>query len=295
MRNPIALTGLLAILVWSSGALSSADEPLFTFVQISDAHVGNPANLPEHKRLIAAVRLANLLEPDFVIDTGDLTSSPVYEASPENLAEYDQYKEYVAPLKMPLYTVPGNHDIGYWRTEGRTRKGGKPWGDYDELVEAYKEKMGPLDQSFTHKGIHFILFNFNPPMSREPGHLTEEQFAWIEAELEQSETAFLFCHVQLLKNGEGPVWGDSARRLVALIREHNVAAVAYGHQHQLHNVTLHGTQYIMCPDLKVPDHQSICQYRVYSDHFDLWLYDVFSHEGTQLGSYPYPRAAVAAE
>lgn len=291
MRNPILLIGAMAMLLWSSAMAASAEEPLFTFVQISDAHVGNPENVPEHKRLVAAVRLANRLEPDFVIDSGDMTTHPVYEASVENLAEYDQYKKYVAPLKMPLYTVPGNHDIGYWNTQGRTRKG-KPWGDYEKLVEAYKQKMGPLDQSFTHQGFRFILFNFNPPMSREPGHLTEKQFTWIENELKRGDTAFLFCHVQLLQNGEGPLWGESATRLGDLIRKHNVAAVAYGHQHQLHNKTLHGTQYIMCPDLKVAGHQSICQYRVYSDHFDLWLYDVFSHEGKKLGSYPYRRQAV---
>ena len=73
-----------------------------------------------------------------------------------------------------------------------------------------------------------------------------------------------------------------------------MAAVAYGHQHQLHSKTLHGTQYIMCPDLKNPGHQSVCQYRVFADHFELWLFDVFSQGGEQVGSYRYPRAAVLA-
>ncbi|MBT4267472.1 MAG: hypothetical protein HOD85_24970 [Deltaproteobacteria bacterium] len=44
----------------------------------------------------------------------------------------------------------------------------------------------------------------------------------------------------------------------------------------------------MAPDLKVPDHQGILQYRIFSDRFILWLYDVFTGEGEQLGVFPYP-------
>jgi len=302
--KPARSASILIVLLWSA-LCPGADQPpadsptsessLFTFVQFSDVHVGNKANLPIHKRLAAAVKLANRLEPDFVIDTGDMTTHPVYEASAANLAEYDQYKKYVAPLTMPLYNVPGNHDIGYFEPGGHTWGGGKPWGNYEELVAAYKRAFGPLDQSFTHKGFRFVLFDDNPPISRQPGRLTTKQLAWIEGELTKGETAFLFCHVQVLRDGTGPPWGKSAQRLVELCKRHAVAAVAYGHQHQLHSKTLDGTQYIMCPDLKVPGHQGVCQYRVFADRFELWLFDVFSQKGAQVGSYRYPRAAVLAK
>ena len=59
--------------------------PLFRFVQITDVHVGQQDNLPEHERLKAAVALINSLGPAFVIDTGDVATRPVHEATEANL------------------------------------------------------------------------------------------------------------------------------------------------------------------------------------------------------------------
>jgi predicted phosphodiesterase len=263
-------------------------------MQFSDVHVGNPVNRPVHRRLEAAVALANSLRPVFVIDTGDMTTHPVYDANAANLAEYGEYKRYTKPLTMPLYNVPGNHDIGYFDPGGRKRKDGKPWGDYTALVAAYKKELGPLDRSFCYRGIRFILINNNPPASRQPGHLSTKQLTWIESELKRGDTEFIFCHVQVLRDGTGPPWGESAERLAALCKMYHVAAVAYGHQHQQHVKTRHGTHYIMCPDLKMPDHQAVLQYRVFRDHFELWIYDVFSQRGRPVGSYRYPCAAATS-
>jgi len=295
-------TASIAVLLVSSVLCLGADRPLpashrsepplFTFMQFSDVHVGNPANRPVHRRLEAAVKLANSLAPAFVIDTGDMTTHPVYEASAANLAEYGEYKRYVKPLTMPRYNVPGNHDIGYFDPGGRTRRGGKPWGNYKALVAAYRRELGPIDQSFCHLGFRFVLVNNNPPGSRKAGHLSAKQLKWIEGELRQGDTEFIFCHVQVLRDGTGPPWGESAERLVAMCKKYGVAAVAYGHRHQRHVKTLDGTQYVMCPDLKMPGHQAVYQYRVFPDRFELWLYDVFSQKGEQVSSHAYPRAAI---
>ena len=262
---------------------SPPESPLFTFMQFSDVHVGQEANRPIHKRLVAAVKLANALKPSFVINTGDMTTHPVYEASEVYLGEFDEYKRYIAPLTMPMYDVPGNHDIGY----SDAAEGSRYEQDYDALVAAYEEKIGPLKQSFTYRGLRFILFNNNPRATRQPGHISQEQFDWLEGELERNEIALLFCHVQILEDGAGSPWGESAKRLAALCQRYRVAAVAYGHQHQSHLKTLHGTHYIMCPDLKMPDHQAVYQYRVFARRFELWVYDVFSQKGTQMASQSF--------
>jgi hypothetical protein len=210
-----------------------------------------------------------------------MTTHPVYKANPENLAELDEYREYVAHLAMPIYPLPGNHDIGYFEY-----KGSKYEKSCDLLIAAYKKKIGPLKRSFTQQGFRFILFNNNPPLSGRPGHIAEETFEWIEGELKQGGKAFLFCHVQVIENGTGPPWGDSAGRLVALCDEYGVVAVTYGHQHALHIKVLNGTKYIMCPDLKNAGHQGVLLYRVFRDRWELWLYDVFSQKGKRIGSYP---------
>ena len=263
-------------------------ESLFTFVQISDVHVGNEVNRPSHERLQAAVRLANCLKPAFVIDTGDIATHPVYCASESNLAEFDEYKRYVALLEMPLYVVPGNHDIGYADPGESTWGKGNPWGRYEDLVAAFEATIGPLDQSFNWCGFRFVLVNNNPVITKGTGVLSSQQLHWLEEELKRDEVTFIFCHVQLLKEGTGSPWGQAAQTLVGLCYQYGVPAVAYGHKHEIHIRAMKGTQYIMVPDLKVPDHRGVLQYRIFSDHFALWLYDVFTGEGKQLGIFPYP-------
>ena len=270
------VASVVVLLAWTV-TCPAEEKPLFTFMQFSDVHVGNDTNKPVHKRLVAAVNLANAIKPSFVIDSGDMTTHPVYKANPENLAEFDEYRKYVAHLTMPIYPLPGNHDIGYFDYTGS-----KYEKDCEPLIAAYKKKIGPLKRSFTQQGFRFILFNNNPPLSGRPGHIAEETFEWIEGGLEQGEKAFLFCHVQVLENGTGPPWGDSARRLVALCDKYGVVAVAYGHQHALHIKALNGTKYIMCPDLKNAGHQGVLQYRIFRDRFELWLYDVFSQKGKRI-------------
>ena len=263
--------------------------PVFSFVQFSDVHVGNKNNLPVHDRLVAAVGLVNARKPAFVIDTGDMTTHPVYGAEPEYLAELDAYRRYTDKLTVPLHTVPGNHDIGYSHPK-RPRSNGEPWGDHAQLVAAYRKKIGPLDQSFGHGGFRFLLLNNNPTSSKEPGHLSATQLAWIEDELKRGQPAFIFCHVQTLENGTGEPWGDSAARLARLCSRYGVAAVGYGHRHELHVTELGGTAYIMCPDLKVQGHQSVLEYRVYADCFELWRLDVLTGTEARVARHRYTTA-----
>lgn len=258
------------------------ESPLFSFIQFSDVHVGAAINEPFHMRLNAAVILANKLGPSFIINSGDMTNNPVYSATPENIAEYHKYLSYVRKLSVPIYELPGNHDIGYFDYIGTTYE-----ENYEKLVFNYTTIIGPLNQSFSYQGYRFILINNNPPLSRQPGYISEEIFKWIEKELQHGEKTFVFCHVQILENGTGLPWGSSAERLVSLCNQYNVLAVSYGHQHASHIKTLKNTHYIMCPDLKVKGHQTIYQYKVFENFFELWQYNVISQKSNLMGKFLY--------
>ena len=225
---------------------------------------------------------ANTLSTAFVIDSGDMTNDPVYAASPGNLAQYDDYLGYIAPLTMPIYQAPGNHDIGYFDYVGSTYE-----EDHEALLAAFENKIGPVNQSFTHQGFRFILINNNPALSGQPGYISPATLNWVESELQQGEKAFLFCHIPILENGTGSPWGAAAQSLVDLCEQYDVVAVGYGHRHETHEKTLNNTQYIMCPDLKDVGHQSVLQYQVYEDHYQLRQYDVVSQESILLGSYAF--------
>ena len=79
-------------------------------VQISDLHIREPGRLA-YGRINTAPYLANAVQAinqlpqpaDAVIITGDLTDFG-------RPAEYDHLQQLLAPLKVPVYMLPGNHD-----------------------------------------------------------------------------------------------------------------------------------------------------------------------------------------
>ena len=261
----------------------------YTFMQFSDAHVGNERNKPVHLRLQAAAALANRLNPDFVIDTGDITGNPVRGITEESLAEFDTYKEYTAGLKMPLYVVPGNHDIGYFNAQDDPRD--IVWGDHNTLTAHFINTIGPLNQSFVHKGGRFIMANNVGEYSRMPGHLSADQLNWIESEMQaaqkNAEDIFMFVHIRVVTNdGTDQPWGRSSAALINLCNQYHVSLVTFGHDHEPLQLVLDGVLYIECPDLSVQGHHSVFQYRVFQRYFEIWSYDLFAPESPELtGTY----------
>ena len=79
-------------------------------VQISDTHItpersradGKPSAQDRLRQAIAHVR-ALPAQPDVVLISGDCTD----HGAPE---EYAFFRELIAPLPMPVYVIPGNHD-----------------------------------------------------------------------------------------------------------------------------------------------------------------------------------------
>lgn len=262
---------------------------LLTFMQISDAHVGAEDNEPIHKRLRAAVKLANSLKVDLVIDTGDMANNPVHAATEHNFQQLAKYKNYMAKLKMPYYVVPGNHDIGYYDNDKDPRK--VKFADGDILSSRFQKEIGPLDQSFVFHNYRFILANNNPPYGKQPGYLSERQLAWIRHELQRAaaskQKALLFLHVPVLDHSKNVPWGVSSKKLAKLVKQYNVPLVTYGHVHESHRTELDGTCYVMCPDLKVKGHTILHVYRFYNDYFELWNYDVLSGKSNVVGRYDF--------
>jgi len=109
----VAWTG--AGIAWSlsaTGLLGSkpaaAATSSFSFVQISDSHIGfarpeNPDVLGTFAKTIAAIN-ALPQQPAFVVHTGDVThlSKP---------AQFDAAKQVLSSLKVPLIVLPGEHDV----------------------------------------------------------------------------------------------------------------------------------------------------------------------------------------
>jgi len=204
----------------------------FTFVQISDSHIGfnGPANADVAGTLELAVDQINraLRQPDMVLHTGDLTHSA-------RAHEFDTLAQILKGLRQKeVFYVPGEHDVA--GDDGR------------RYLERFgKSTGGKMWQSFDHRGIHFIGLN-NCAQREGLGQIGVEQLEWLSrdvAHLGASVPIVVFAHIPLWS--VYPEWGwatrDSAQALSILKRFASVT-VLNGHIHQVMqkvegNVTFH--------------------------------------------------------
>src|SRR5215468_910464 len=90
------------------GSMAAHADGALRFIQISDTHIGfdKPANADVTATLRAAVAKIKAAPepPAFVLHTGDLThlSKP---------AEFDTLQQILHELALPVFYVPGEHDV----------------------------------------------------------------------------------------------------------------------------------------------------------------------------------------
>jgi hypothetical protein len=202
---------------------AKAAEGGFSFVQMSDCHVGfeKPANPDARATLNAAIDkvLAMPDTPAFMIHTGDISHS----AKPQ---EFDDALQLIARAKLDVHYSPGEHDI----LDPKTR---------DAYLERFgKGATGGGWYSFDHGGVHLVSLNNVVDLKKNGlGSLGSEQLEWLEDDLKgksDSTPIVVFCHIPLWM--VAPEWGwgteDSAQALGYLARFGSVT-VLNGHIHQL--------------------------------------------------------------
>jgi 3',5'-cyclic-AMP phosphodiesterase len=192
------------------------------FAQISDSHIGfdRPANTDVTGTLRAAVAKIKAAPepPAFVLHTGDLTHLSKAD-------EFDTLQQVMRELSVPVFYVPGEHDV------------------LDENGKGYLQRFGKTTlgagwHSFDTNGVHFIgLVNVVNLKAGGLGALGNEQLEWLEKDvrhLKSSTPIVVFAHIPLWS--VYPEWGwgteDSARALSYLKRFGSVS-VLNGHIHQV--------------------------------------------------------------
>jgi hypothetical protein len=193
----------------------------FTFVQISDSHIGfnRPANPDVAATLQVAVDRINALErqPDLVIHTGDL--SHLAKAQ-----EFDSMEQILRGLKQKqVFYVPGEHDF--------TGDDGKQY-----LARFGKGTMGGGWHSFDHKGVHFVALN-NVAQLEGLGKIGREQLDWLKRDLSPlaaSTPVIVFAHIPLWT--VYPAWGwgtQDGEEALGLLKRFGSVTVLNGHIHQV--------------------------------------------------------------
>jgi hypothetical protein len=202
---------------------AQAAETGFSFLQISDSHVGfdKPANPTAPGTLQEAIDKVGAMpaKPSFMIHTGDIS----HLSKPKQFDDADQV---IGQAKLEVHFVPGEHDV---IDEGQ----GKLY-----LDRYGKTAKGAGWYSFDQAGVHFIgIVNVVDLKAGGMGNLGADQLAWLADDLagkSASTPIVVFAHIPLWTIAPEWGWGteDSARALALLARFGSVT-VLNGHIHQL--------------------------------------------------------------
>ena len=209
--------------------------------QISDLHVTATGTLdggvdPAATLAGCVAHIAQMdPQPDVVLATGDLTEA----GTP---AEYQRLRNLLAPLRVPVYVIPGNHD------------------DRDALRAAFSDHTyirpgnGTIDYSIDGFDLGLIALDTTIP-GAAGGALDAAQLAWLEGALERmaGRPVLVFIHHPPIMTGlrymdEIALDASSVARLgVIVAREPRIERIVCGHVHRSVQARWHGTVVSICP------------------------------------------------
>ena len=211
----------LGLFVACTGYGAEASSKKWFFVQLSDTHWGARDGVSLTRRAVETIN-ALPVKVEFVVLTGDLFSDSIGrdEVVSDGLAA-------MKPLKVPVYYIPGNHDITKADTL-RTRK-------------IFEGRFGPLNRSVDVQGVRclFMCTEMREGETRNPGQVER---IWLEEQMGANKgrkPVLVFMHrppIRDMINGSDGVvsWDDQYDpRWDRLFDEHpEIKAVIAGHLHR---------------------------------------------------------------
>ena len=151
---------------WTSAEFQN-DPDEFQFVVIGDRTGG--ANVQETFKL--AVGQLNLLQPEFVINVGDIIEGYSDDKAELN-AEWDEVDAMLGELKMPFFRTVGNHDIAN-----------------EVAKEVWLERHGATRYAFVYKDTLFVVLDSEDPPRTPPEGIKEKLDEYNRLQTENPEKA----------------------------------------------------------------------------------------------------------
>ncbi len=180
----------------------------------------------ETRLYTAAIEATNRLNPTFAVVCGDL----VHDASSE--AQVNELARVTALLddSIPMYLVPGNHDVGEAPTS--------------DSLDLYRYRFGPDNYSYDHGDCHFLVINSS--VAFDPVNVPGEwdnivQFMVDDlsaAKARGAQHLVLFTHHPLFQEHAAEadsMWTVPTERrdvIVRILRDYDATAVFAGHLHK---------------------------------------------------------------
>jgi 3',5'-cyclic AMP phosphodiesterase CpdA len=188
---------------------------------MSDPQLGMGGYEHDTVMLAKAVDQINAMEIDFVVVCGDL----VHHFSD---SAYEDYLGIIGRMNVPVYAVPGNHDVGREISEKK--------------LAYYREHIGKDYYSMEHKGFGFVFVNTQYWIDTLY-HESEQHARWFEDELiamnKKKLPVFVVGHypVFIRESGEKDEYFNipltNRKTILEQMKNSNVLAYLSGHKHEM--------------------------------------------------------------
>ncbi len=209
-----------------SGSTQAVDEPLLSFIHISDTHLSEDPhfNLPEfqHTPRQGALALREAIGEipiaiDFILHTGDVVHEP-------NAAAYQEARRFFDDFPFPIYFTAGNHD--------------DPTLLQQHLLEREESQL-PFAYEIEKAGVQILVLDSSQTHTHQ-GKLGTEQLAWLRShcEAEGERPLVVALHHNPLQAPPSPWWdqmalhdGETFHQILRSARD-RLRGVFFGHIHQ---------------------------------------------------------------
>jgi Icc protein len=256
----ISLISAAATLPTVAHSETDKKKKYFTTAFISDIHI-KTSEIAEAGMQKALQHINQLTQkPDFIINGGDSIMDALAADKEKTKAQWELFNKIIlAENKLPLKHCIGNHDIWGWQLKEDVKSDalyGKAW---------WLQQTGYTKTyySFTHHNWHFIVLD--SVQENKGGYialLDEEQFSWLEKELEANREKMIsivshipiisFCSAmfskEMLPNGDWKLsralLHTDSRKIKDLFKKYpNIKTCLSGHIHLQDEVNYLGIKY----------------------------------------------------
>ncbi|MFO7992210.1 MAG: metallophosphoesterase [Thermoplasmata archaeon] len=198
----------------------------FKFLQMSDVHIGSTSNDGATTYFEQAIKETNLINPDFLIITGDVCDKQYWTFSqdPARIEQSQVFRSMLMELNVPVYVASGNHDWSYDDTS-----------DNRQNILDYKRWVNPYwNYSFDYGDFHFSMVNSGKyvGLTNADGLLNSANLTWLENDLAANmgkTQRFIFMHHPSYPDRiDDDTLRDQLRQMVI---DYDVSLYLAGHTH----------------------------------------------------------------
>jgi hypothetical protein len=165
--------------------LISEDVPgTFQAMGFADPQTQTDEELDMMRKDIIDELFGNPYDAKFGLVAGDVVN--------DNLALYERHNRLMSQIGIPMWNVPGNHDLNLESP------------NYDFATQTFKSVFGPDYYSFDYGQVHFLVLNnvgFKGKGKGYDGHIDARQMKWIENDLKDvssEKLIMIITHIPLL-------------------------------------------------------------------------------------------------